>query len=59
MSKEVECPCCLGTGQEILSGKHLKVCSLCKGKGIVKSALAEDYISNINVNLDGGTFFTY
>lgn len=51
MSKKsnIECPCCLGTGEEIYKGKFPKSCSLCKGEGNVDSVLAEDYIASINV----------
>jgi len=49
MSNKTECPCCFGSGEEFQTGRKFKECSLCKGKGKVANALAEDYISSINV----------
>ncbi len=50
MSKDVECPCCLGTGEIVLRGKYKKKCNICEGTGKTSSEIAEDYIHSINVN---------
>ncbi len=58
MSTKVECPECLGTGEVAVTFRKIKKCTLCKGKGIVDNALAEDYISSINIiNLNDDEFF--
>ena len=52
MSHKVECPSCLGTGENIsgtLIKQKVKPCLLCKGKGNVPNALAEDYVASINI----------
>ena len=49
MSKKVECPSCIGTGQEVYKGKYPKKCSLCKGEKIVESELAEDFVASLNI----------
>jgi len=44
MSKLVECPNCLGTGEEVIKGTRVVVCSYCSGNGMMDSELAESLI---------------
>jgi len=58
MKNEEICPKCLGGSDVMVSntdeknhntkGFKYKKCTLCKGKGIVNSELAEDYIFSLN-----------
>lgn len=52
MKRSVDCPKCLGTGEEVFVGKKKsfaqKKCNLCDGMGLTDDDLAEDFIeSNI------------
>jgi len=44
MSKLVECPNCLGSGEELIKGKFAKSCRYCKGDGMLDSEIAESLI---------------
>jgi len=44
MSKLVECPNCLGVGEEVIKGKYLKLCRFCKGDGMIDKELSESLI---------------
>lgn len=46
MSKLVECPNCLGTGEEILK-RRARACSTCGGVGKVDNDIAEAYESQL------------
>ena len=47
-SNDTQCPSCLGTGEMISYNRYPKVCSLCKGEGVVDAILATDFVSSIN-----------
>ena len=49
MSHTIECPSCLGTGEQFNGGLKFRKCTLCNGKGKVPPALAEDYITSLNI----------
>tara|TARA_R110000851_G_scaffold315229_4_gene477588 strand:- start:311 stop:499 length:189 start_codon:yes stop_codon:yes gene_type:complete len=58
MSSKTECPNCLGTGEELQTKQTFRKCALCKGKGEVDNALAEDYITSINIiNMHDDEFY--
>ena len=44
MSKLVECPNCLGTGEEVIKGRYAKPCKYCNGEGMLDSEIAESLI---------------
>ena len=44
MSKLVECPNCLGTGEMVIKGTRIKPCSYCKANGMVNAEIAESLI---------------
>lgn len=44
MSKLVECPNCLGTGETLKKGKFLKKCPYCDGEGMVTDEISESLI---------------
>lgn len=44
MSQLVECPNCLGTGEELIKGKYMKPCRFCKGEGMLEDEIAESLI---------------
>ena len=46
MSKLVECPQCLGTGQVVIKGRA-KTCNLCNGEGHVPVALEQSFIDSL------------
>jgi len=46
MSKLVECPNCIGAGEELIKGKFLKQCHTCKGLGMVSQDIERDYLEN-------------
>ena len=41
MSKLIDCPNCLGTGEALVKGRYMKTCKFCKGDGVVSSEIAE------------------
>ena len=43
-SKLIECPRCIGTGEEVYNKKKVKQCSTCKGHGMVDEHIAEAFI---------------
>ena len=45
MSKLVECPNCLGTGEALVYGKYMKQCKFCKGHGVVDMVTAKGLIN--------------
>jgi len=45
-NKLVECPKCIGTGDEFWKGKHPRKCRTCLGKGVVDKVVADDFIEN-------------
>jgi DnaJ-class molecular chaperone len=47
MNKLVECPNCLGVGEELYNGKFPKTCGTCKGDGMVDKDIAKVYISSL------------
>jgi DnaJ-class molecular chaperone len=49
MSNKIECPECIGSGETYSKTGKIKKCALCKGKGLVDNALAEDYLAFINI----------
>ena len=48
MSKFIECPKCLGTGEAVF-WLTLKKCSICMGKKTVHPDIAEDFIHSIRI----------
>ena len=44
MSKLVECPNCLGSGEEVIKGKRVKTCKYCKGDGMMDDEIATSLI---------------
>jgi|TARA_R110000823_G_scaffold301535_1_gene422544 DnaJ-class molecular chaperone len=44
MSKLIECPNCLGTGDEFVKGKYPRKCRTCTGEGVVSSDIASNFI---------------
>ena len=44
MSKLVECPNCIGTGEEFVKGKYPRACYTCGGKGVVTTDIASNFI---------------
>lgn len=44
MNKLVECPNCLGTGEEVIKGTRVVPCSYCKAEGMIDSEIAESLI---------------
>jgi len=44
MSKLVECPNCLGTGEEVIKQKYARPCRFCKGIGMLDEEIAESLI---------------
>jgi len=49
MNKLVECPNCLGTGEELFKGRFPKKCTTCKSDGMVSEDIANVFISNLKV----------
>lgn len=45
-NNKLECPNCIGSGEEFVKGKYPKACHLCKGEKVVEQAIAEDFIHN-------------
>lgn len=52
MSKLVECPNCLGTGEELYKGKFLKTCKVCNGIGMVDKVISDSFISSLNTYIE-------
>jgi len=52
MDKNVQCPCCVGTGEIMIAKKtrgfEYKPCWLCNQKGVVSPIIADDYILSLN-----------
>lgn len=46
MASKVECPKCVGLGEEF-NGRFMKRCKLCGGDKIVDEEAAEAYLENI------------
>jgi hypothetical protein len=46
MSKLVDCPNCLGIGEEVIKGKYARLCRTCKGQGKVDSDVEHDFLEN-------------
>jgi len=44
MSKLVECPSCIGTGEVLHKGKYIKKCKYCDGDGMVPQVIADAFI---------------
>ena len=44
MSKKVECPNCIGTGEEFVKGKYPRLCRTCTGEGTVNEEVAHNYL---------------
>lgn len=44
MSKLVECPNCLGTGEELIKGKYMKKCKYCDGTGKTEELIASAFL---------------
>lgn len=47
MNKLVECPNCLGSGEELHKGRFPKTCTTCKGDGVVDKLVSEAYLSTL------------
>ena len=46
-NKLVECPNCLGVGEELYKGRFPKTCSTCKGNGMVNKDVESVYLSTL------------
>ena len=53
MSKLIECPKCIGLGNEVSVNKKgvptVKKCTLCNGLSSVDDSIADSYINDLNV----------
>lgn len=47
MNKLVECPNCLGSGEELHKGRFPKTCTTCKGDGVVDKLVSQAYLSTL------------
>lgn len=55
MSKLVNCPNCLGSGEEInFEGTKVQKCSTCKGDGFVTPETEQTYLNKLKIRLDEG-----
>lgn len=43
MKRLIECPTCVGTGEEFFKGKIVRVCGTCKGEGVIYSKHGTPY----------------
>jgi DnaJ-class molecular chaperone len=44
MNKLIECPNCIGTGDDFVNGKYPRKCRTCKGEGVVHADTVSNYI---------------
>jgi DnaJ-class molecular chaperone len=45
MSNLVECPNCLGSGEEVYKKNYVKTCKYCKGDGMVNEEISESLLN--------------
>jgi DnaJ-class molecular chaperone len=52
MNKLVECPNCLGTGEEFFKGRFPRGCSTCKGEGVVDKSIENAFVKDLHIYND-------